>query len=143
MKLQPLLAVLIACLSVGGLRAADYSVMETDDAIHITTPLLEATIAKTGYVTGIKRQTLLDKTTGFRDPGYGLDIIDWIMEPGSDMAYRDRLDPELVPLFCEPCGVAYCWDHWTLWDEFDPDDSAWYDETRGRCPKDHERRVYD
>ena len=54
-----------------------------------------------------------------------------------------RLDPELVPLFCELCGVVYCWDHWTLWDEFDPDDPSWYDETRGRCPEDHERRIYD
>lgn len=54
-----------------------------------------------------------------------------------------RLDPEIVPLWCTPCGVAYCRDHWTLWDEFDPDDPSWYDETRGVCPNDHERRVYD
>ena len=25
----------------------------------------------------------------------------------------------------------------------DLDDPSWYDETRGRCPMDHERRVYD
>ena len=42
------------------------------------------------------RQSFLDKKTGFRDPGFGLDIVDWIMEPGSDAEYRDRLDPELV-----------------------------------------------
>jgi hypothetical protein len=54
-----------------------------------------------------------------------------------------RLDPEIVPLFCSTCGLAYCTAHWTLWDEFDPDDPGWYDETRGRCPKDHVRRVYD
>jgi hypothetical protein len=47
-------------------------------------------------VTGVRAQSFLDKRTGFRDPGYGLDIVDWIMEPGSDLAYRDRLDKELV-----------------------------------------------
>ena len=40
--------------------------------------------------------SLVDKKTGFRDAGFGLDIVDWIMEPGSDEAYRGQLDPELV-----------------------------------------------
>jgi hypothetical protein len=43
--------------------------------------------------------SFLDKRTGFRDAGFGLDIVDWIMEPGSDEAYRDQLDPELVYQF--------------------------------------------
>jgi len=47
----------------------------------------------------VAAQSLLDKKTGFRDAGYGLDIVDWIMEPGSDDAYRDQLDKELVYKF--------------------------------------------
>lgn len=69
---------------------------ETDDDIQVSTDKLEAAIRKRGYVSGVYRGTLLDKPTGARDLGYGLDIADWIMEPGSDEAYRDRLDPELV-----------------------------------------------
>ena len=54
-----------------------------------------------------------------------------------------RLDPELVPFYCPACGATYCRAHWVLWDEFDPDDPSWYDETRGLCPNDHERRIFD
>jgi hypothetical protein len=76
-----------------------YRVAETDDEIKIETPQLEAAVRKRGYVSGVSRQSLLDKKTGFRDPGFGLDIVDWIMEPGSDEAYRDQLEPELVYRF--------------------------------------------
>jgi hypothetical protein len=76
--------------------AADVTVKDTPEQITITTPLLEAGIRKRGYVTGVYRQTFLDKKTGFRDAGFGLDIVDWIMEPGSDMAYRGKLDKELI-----------------------------------------------
>lgn len=69
-----------------------------DDAsqIAISTPELSATINKKGYVTGIAAGTFVDKQTGFHDAGFGLDIVDWIMEDGSDEAYRDKLDKELV-----------------------------------------------
>jgi hypothetical protein len=70
--------------------------MSTDSEVRLETDLLSATIAKTGYVSGVKANTLLDKKTGFRDPGFGLDIVDWIMEPGSDVEYRDKLDKELI-----------------------------------------------
>lgn len=63
--------------------------------------------------------------------------------PAGDMDALYRIDPEIVPLYCPPCGVSYCRAHWTLWDEFDPDDPGWYDQTLGRCPNDHERRVFD
>lgn len=82
--------------------AADYKVTETAEQITISTPQLEAGIRKKGYVTGIYRQTFLDKKTGFRDAGFGLDIADWIMEPGSDKAYRGRLDKELIYRFGNP-----------------------------------------
>lgn len=84
---------------VQGASAADYEVSESDEAIKIATPHLEAAIAKKGYVSGVKAQSLLDKKTGFRDPGFGLDIVDWLMEPGSDAAYREELSTELIYLF--------------------------------------------
>jgi len=89
------------CLAAN-LQAGDFKVTENDDEIRLSTPMLEATIRKRGYVTGVYRQTFLDKKTGFRDAGFGLDIADWIMEPGSDEAYRDKLDPELIYRFGNP-----------------------------------------
>ena len=77
-------------------HGAEYTVGETPDRITIATPQLEAAICKKGYVSGVAAQSFRDKKTGFRDPGFGLDIVDWIMEPGSDAAYRDQLDPALV-----------------------------------------------
>lgn len=76
--------------------ADDVIITDTPEHLHIATPQLEAAVNKQGYVTGIMRETFLDKQTGFRDAGFGLDIVDWIMEPGSDEAYRDQLDPELI-----------------------------------------------
>lgn len=78
------------------LSAADYTVTESEDEIYLVLPKLEARIMKTGYVSGVARQSFLDKETGFREAGFGLDIVDWIMEPGSDEAYRDQLDKELI-----------------------------------------------
>ncbi len=86
--------------------AADYTVTETDDEIRIATPQLEAAVRKKGYVSGVAKQSLLDKKTGARDLGFGLDIADWIMEPGSDEAYRDELQAaghqELIYQFGNP-----------------------------------------
>ncbi len=79
-----------------GVMASEYQVTETPDEIRIETAELQAAVRKTGYVSGVSRQSFVDRKTGFRDPGFGLDIADWIMEPGSDEAYRDQLDPELV-----------------------------------------------
>lgn len=81
---------------------AEIKVTETEDEIRIETDALEAAIRKRGYVTGVYRQTFLDKQTGARDLGYGLDIADWIMEPGSDEAYRDKLEHELIYRFGNP-----------------------------------------
>ncbi len=78
------------------LQAAEYQVTENDEAIQIVTPQLEAAVRKKGYTSGVARQSFLDKKTGFRDPGFGLDIVDWIMEPGSDEAYRDQISPDHI-----------------------------------------------
>lgn len=73
-----------------------YTVSEEPQQISIETPELSAAICKQGYVSGVARQSFLDKKTGFRDAGFGLDIVDWLMEPGSDAAYRDQLPKELL-----------------------------------------------
>lgn len=80
--------------------AADpFQITENETQIHIVTCDLEATIRKKGYVSGIAGGSFLDKRSGFRDAGFGLDIVDWIMEPGSDEAYRDQLPEEMVYRF--------------------------------------------
>ena len=72
------------------------TVTDTETTLRIETPDLSAAVNKKGYVTGIQAGTFIDRKTGAHDLGFGLDIVDWIMEPGSDEAYRDKLDPELV-----------------------------------------------
>lgn len=94
-----LLGGLLNLLSASRLVAADYTVTETADEIQIVTPQLEAAIRKKGYVTGVKAQSLVDRQTGSRDLGFGLDIADWIMEPGSDEAWRDQLPAEMIYQF--------------------------------------------
>src|SRR6266850_3451912 len=79
--------------------AAEFEINENDQEIRIGTSTLEAVVYKKGYVTGIAGGSFLDKKTGFRDAGYGLDIVDWIMEPGSDEAYRDKLPGDLPYVF--------------------------------------------
>lgn len=86
------------CLPLEGVDPPT-TVVEDDESIRIATPTLSATIKKKGYVTGIAAGTFVDKKTGFHDPGFGLDIVDWIMEPGSDEAYRDKLPSEMVYQF--------------------------------------------
>ena len=71
--------------------AGEFQVSEDDERIVISSPTLDAVVRKKGYVTGVAAGSFLDKKSGFRDVGYGLDIVDWIMEPGSDEAYRDEL----------------------------------------------------
>jgi hypothetical protein len=90
----------LACAALVALAPADepkpaFAVSEDADRIRITGDALDASIKKKGYVSGVEGGTLHDKKTGFRDLGFGLDIVDWIMEPGSDEAYRDQLPGDL------------------------------------------------
>ena len=67
---------------------------EDDRAIKIETDKLEAVIPKNHpkhWMTGIEKGSFLDKTTGFREVGDGLMVIDWLMEAGSDEAYGDQV----------------------------------------------------
>ena len=99
--LRKLVLVCIAVvITVGNAWSAEsIEVSQNDDQIEIVTPHLQADIRKRGYVSGVAAGSLVDRKTGFRDAGFGLDIVDWIMEPGSDEAYRDTLDKELIYQF--------------------------------------------
>src|SRR5262245_781778 len=69
-------------------------VTEDDRAIKIETDRLEAVITKKNpkqWMTGIEKGSFLDKTTGFREAGDGLMVIDWLMEAGSDAAWADKV----------------------------------------------------
>ncbi len=57
-------------------------VQETKDYIQIDTDALQARIRKRGYVSGIYRNTFLDKKTGARDAGFGVHIMDFLLGPG-------------------------------------------------------------
>ena len=89
-------AISLLVLALSGAPSGGYTVAENDQQINIETPQLAAAVRKQGYTSGVYRQSFLDKKTGFRDPGFGLDIVDWLMEPGTDEAYRDRLPKELL-----------------------------------------------
>jgi hypothetical protein len=91
---------LLTGLSVGWSQETDrFDIREDRDRIHIQSPVLEASIRKTGYVSGVEAKSFVDRKTGFRDLGFGLDIVDWIMEPGSDESYRSLLPVDLPYLF--------------------------------------------
>ncbi len=49
--------------------------------IHVSTDCFEAVIATEGYTSGVKGGSFLDRRTGARDLGHGLDIADFLLEP--------------------------------------------------------------
>jgi len=50
------------------------------------------------------------------------------------------IDPEFAPCWCPTCQQSYCADCWSVWVE---QDEGFYDCTRGRCPRYHERILDD
>lgn len=52
--------------------------------IFIETSTLSAQIKTEGYVSGVASGSLIDKKTGAHDLGHGLDIVDFLLEPGWD-----------------------------------------------------------
>jgi len=76
-----------------------FAVNEDANRITLAGKALDAAIKKKGYVSGVEAGSLHDKKTGARDLGFGLDIVDWIMEPGSDEEYRDKLPGDLPYVF--------------------------------------------
>ncbi len=91
-----MLSVLLLAVVVQG---GPVSVTEGPERIRIETGAVAASIRKTGYVSGVEAGSLLDKKTGARDLGFGLDVVDWLMEPGSDERYRDKLAGDLPCVF--------------------------------------------
>lgn len=79
--------------------APAFQVQEDEQRIQIRGPVIEAAIRKKGYVSGVEARSFKDVATGFTDQGFGLAIVDWLMEPGSDEAYRDQLPGDLPYLF--------------------------------------------
>ena len=103
MKTRLPLAASLLVLSTIGCAAGDaaepghgFSITESDTEIQIHGEAIDAAIRKKGYVSGVEGGSFIDKKTGFHDLGFGLDIVDWIMEPGSDEAYRDQLPGDLA-----------------------------------------------
>src|SRR5438876_596997 len=83
-------------------------VTEDEFGIKIETDKLEAVIPKKKnkqWMTGIEKQSFLDKTTGFRELGDGLMVVDWLMEAGSDEAYGDKI----LPSQSQPGIGRYLW----------------------------------
>ena len=95
--MHPTIGCLTLCLTLwacaSGL-AEDIKVTESKDEVSLETSVLKAKLRRKGYVTGVAARSLVDKQTGFTDEGFGLDIVDWIMEPGSDVG-TDRSVREL------------------------------------------------
>jgi hypothetical protein len=63
-------------------EAKKIEVEDTDVCIRIDTDALQARIRKKGYVSGVERESFVDKKTGARDLGFGLHIMDFLMAPG-------------------------------------------------------------
>src|SRR5262249_10236902 len=87
---------------VEGDEKSPFQFMEDESQIKLVTHRLEATIRKKGYVSGIAGGSFVESKTGFRDAGHGLSIADFILEPGSDEAYRDQIDPQMIYQFNNP-----------------------------------------
>lgn len=69
-------------------------VVEDEHSIKVESDLLEAVIPKSHpkhWMTGIEKGSFLDKTSGFREVGDGLMVVDWLMEAGSDAAWSDQV----------------------------------------------------
>lgn len=50
------------------------------------------------------------------------------------------LHPEFAPFWCPVCASIYCADHW--W-RFEVEEDGFHEETRGSCPRGHERMLLD
>jgi hypothetical protein len=75
----------IVFLLAGSLSAAEPKgivVRQAPDFVEIETDALKAQVRKQGYVSGIAKETFVDKKTGAKDLGFGLHIMDFLLAPG-------------------------------------------------------------
>ncbi len=77
-----LLALFAPALTHGAESKKVIEVKETDSYIQIDTDALQARIPKKKYVSGVAKETFLDKKTGAHELGFGLHIMDFLMAPG-------------------------------------------------------------
>ena len=75
-------ALFVPALMIGAEPKKVIEVEETDTYIQIDTDALKARINKKGYVSGVAKESFLDKKTGARERGFGLHIMDFLMAPG-------------------------------------------------------------
>ena len=76
------------------------------DRILIETDCLTAEVWPNGYVSGVKANTLVDRKTGARDGSFGLDIVDFLLEPGPGKGdahyhYGDKLHGKIAKHYVE------------------------------------------
>src|SRR5262245_50384696 len=93
-SLSYFLVLAIALTSTPSCAQVWVKVTEDERAIKIETDKLEAVIPKKNpkhWMTGIEKGSFLDKTTGFREIGDGLMVIDWLMEAGSDAEWAEKV----------------------------------------------------
>ena len=92
-----LLVVLVGAGSVPAQPPKDpdgFRVTEDENRIKVETDTLEAVVPKRNpkqWMTGVEKGSFLDKATGFREAGDGLMVIDWLMEPGSDADWAEKV----------------------------------------------------
>jgi hypothetical protein len=65
------------------------AIQETDGRLLIETDCLHAIINTEGYVSGVARESFVDKVTGAHELGFGLLIADFLMEPGWDDGWSE------------------------------------------------------
>ena len=83
-------------------------------AIHIDTDSISAIVATEGYISGVQAGSLKDLKTGATDPGFGLHIVDFLLEPGQgrDQApempyhYQDQVHGNLAKRYIEWPQIA-------------------------------------
>ena len=61
-------------------------IAQAGSELHIDTRCYSAIIATEGYTSGVQGGALVDKATGARDLGHGLDIADFLLEPAAGKA---------------------------------------------------------
>jgi len=80
--LAAIVLALVASPTFAAENKSDIKVTETDDCVQIDTDALQARVNKKKYVSGIARESFLDRKTGARELGFGLHIMDFLMAPG-------------------------------------------------------------
>ena len=80
--------------------------VRADERIVIETDRVKAEVWPNGYVSGVKANTFVDKKTGARDGSFGLDIVDFLLEPGpgkgeSHYHYGDKLHGDIPKHYVE------------------------------------------